>query len=177
MGRNEDTGMLVSALVEESQIPLVIDADGINALASNIDVLKRAKSTPVLTPHPGEMARLLGCSVLDVQQNRYTCARHFSERYGAVVVLKGANTLVALPDGAVFVNRTGNPGMARGGSGDVLAGMIASFMAQGIAPELAAVCGVYLHGLAGDRCAKRLSQLAMTPSDLIEELPEIFLQL
>ena len=96
--------------------------------------------------------------------------------FHAIVVLKGANTLIALPDGKVFVNRTGNPGMARGGSGDVLAGMIGAFVAQGIAPEDAAICGVYLHGLAGDRCAAKFSQVGMLPTDMIQELPSLFLE-
>ena len=122
------------------------------------------------------MARLLRITTAQVQANRYASAQQFAVDFQAVVVLKGANTLVALPDGRVFVNRTGNPGMARGGSGDVLAGMIGAFLAQGIAPEKAAMCGVYLHGLAGDRCAAKLSQMGMLPTDMIQELPALFLE-
>lgn len=159
-----------------SSVPLVIDADGINLLAENIDILKTVRVPVVLTPHPGEMARLLSISVEQVQAQRLHYAKRFARESGAIVVLKGSGTIVAAPDdrGRVFVNTTGNPGMAKGGSGDVLAGMIASFAAQGIPSYWAAIFGVFLHGLAGDRCAKRFSQRGMLPSDLIEELPLLF---
>ena len=176
LGHNDDTAAVVTALVEKSEIPIVIDADGINSLLPNIDILKTARAPIALTPHPGEMARLLGTTTADVQSHRYAYARQFAVDYGVTLVLKGANTLIASPDGRVFVNRTGNPGMAKGGSGDVLAGMLASFLAQGIQLPDAAWSSVYLHGLAGDRCAARLSQTAMTPTDLIDELPSLFLQ-
>ena len=164
----------VERLIGASRVPLVVDADGINLVARNIDVLKTARAPVVLTPHPGEMARLLGTSVSDVQAHRREFAARFAAEHRAVLVLKGAGTLVALPDGRLFRNPTGNAGMAKGGSGDVLAGMIASFAAQGIEPGLAAAGAVYLHGLAGDRCAERLSQTAMLPTDLIETLPSLF---
>lgn len=176
LGCNVDTQQLVQALLAETKIPIVLDADGINAVCSHIDSIKTAKAPVILTPHPGEMARLLRITTAQVQANRYASAQQFAVDFQAVVVLKGANTLVALPDGRVFVNRTGNPGMARGGSGDVLAGMIGAFLAQGIAPEKAAMCGVYLHGLAGDRCAAKLSQMGMLPTDMIQELPALFLE-
>ncbi len=176
MGNWEDTRILAEALLSQAEIPLVIDADGINAISSHIDVLKTARAPVIITPHPGEMARLLGISTQQVQHGRLDAAKKVALTYGAVTVLKGANTLIALPDGQVFVNRTGNPGMARGGSGDVLAGMIASFLAQGIPADRAALCGTYLHGLAGDRCAAKLSQTAMTPTDLLCELPSLFLE-
>jgi NAD(P)H-hydrate epimerase len=120
------------------------------------------------------MARLLHTTAEQVQERRLDYARRFAQEHGVTLVLKGSGTIVAAPDGRVFVNTTGNPGMAKGGSGDVLAGMIASLAAQGITPYWAAVFGVFLHGLAGDRCAKRLSQRGMLPSDLIEELPLLF---
>lgn len=176
MGNWEDTRILAEALLSQAEIPLVIDADGINAISAHIDVLKTARAPVIITPHPGEMARLLGISTQQVQLDRLNAAQTVARKYAVVTVLKGANTLVALPDGQVFVNRTGNPGMARGGSGDVLAGMIASFLAQGIPADRAALCGVYLHGLAGDRCAAKLSQTAMTPTDLLCELPSLFLE-
>ena len=157
-----------------SSVPLVIDADGINLLAENIDILKTVRVPVVLTPHPGEMARLLHTTAERVQERRLDYAGRFAREHGVTLVLKGSGTIVAASDGRVFVNTTGNPGMAKGGSGDVLAGMIASLAAQGIAPYWAAVFGVFLHGLAGDRCAKRLSQRGMLPSDLIEELPLLF---
>ncbi|WP_283610756.1 NAD(P)H-hydrate dehydratase [Faecalispora anaeroviscerum] len=157
-----------------SSVPLVIDADGINLLAENIDILKTVRVPVVLTPHPGEMARLLHTTTEQVQARRLDYAKYFAREHGVTLVLKGSGTIVAAPDGRVFVNTTGNPGMAKGGSGDVLAGMIASLAAQGITPYWAAVFGVFLHGLTGDRCAKRLSQRGMLPSDLIEELPLLF---
>lgn len=176
LGHNGDTEKIVSVLVKESEVPLVIDADGINSLVPNIDILKTARAPIVLTPHPGEMARLMGTTTAQVQHHRYEVARQFAADFKVTLVLKGANTLIASPDGRVLVNRTGNPGMAKGGSGDVLAGMLGSFLAQGTALPEAAYSSVYLHGLAGDRCASRLSQTAMTPTDMINELPSLFLQ-
>lgn len=167
----------VKLLLSETRVPLVLDADGINLAAGNIDVLKTARAPLILTPHPGEMARLLHTTAAGVQENRERYARSFAREYGVILVLKGAGTLVASPDGRLYRNATGNPGMARGGSGDVLAGMIASFAAQGIDPFSAAAGAVYLHGLAGDRCAAALSQSAMLPTDLIAELPGLFLEL
>ena len=177
LGRGPAARELVPLVLREIRAPLVLDADGINLAAGNIDILKTARAPLILTPHPGEMARLLHSTVKEVQENREETARSFAREHGAVLVLKGAGTLVASPDGRLYRNRTGNPGMARGGSGDVLAGMIASFAAQGIEPFSAACGAVYLHGLAGDRCAARLSQSAMLPRDLIGALPELFLEL
>ena len=151
-----------------------MDADGINAVARNIDVLKAAQAPVILTPHPGEMARLLETTVAEVQANRLTYAKLFAEQYGVIVVLKGTGTITAAPDGRTFWNPTGNPGMAKGGSGDVLAGMIGSFLAQGADPVIAAAAGAYLHGLAGDECARKLSQRGMLPSDMIDALPVLF---
>ena len=164
----------MALLAQGSTKPLVIDADGINAISSNINVLKRASAPIVLTPHPGEMARLIGIDVQTVQNSRYQIARRFAQEYRVTVVLKGANTLIAVPEGRVYVNLTGNNGMAKGGSGDVLAGMIASFLAQGMSAEAAAVSGVYYHGLSGDICAKKYSARSMLPSDMVDELKSIF---
>lgn len=177
LGKGPAARELVPLLLGETPVPLVLDADGINLAAEHIDVLKTAHAPLILTPHPGEMARLLNAAAKDVQENREDCARSFAREHGVTLVLKGAGTLVASPDGRLYRNATGNPGMAKGGSGDVLAGMIASFLAQGAAPFEAAAGAVYLHGLAGDRCAARLSQCAMLPTDLIGALPELFLEL
>lgn len=171
----------VLALLEQVKVPVVLDADGINAVSAHINVLKTASAPLILTPHPGEMARLLQMSVAQVQENRLEIARSFAAEYGVILVLKGHHTLIAIPgehpgEEVLYYNPTGNPGMAKGGSGDVLAGMIAAFCAQGVEPWRAAVSGVYLHGLAGDRCAKRYSERAMLPSDLLEELPRLFLE-
>ena len=141
------------------------------------DIRKTTQVPLVLTPHPGEMARLLGCSIEQVQDNRLETARRFAEEQQVILVLKGSKTVVAAPGQTLLVNTTGNPGMATGGSGDVLAGMIASFIAQGMEPYRAAMCVVHLHGLAGDAAAHRISQHAMLPSDLLEELGGLFLRL
>ena len=125
---------LVQRLIAKTGIPLILDADGINAAAQNIDILKTAKAPLILTPHPGEMARLMKTTVADVQANRLSFAKSFAREYGVVLVLKGSGTIVAAPDGRVCFNPTGNPGMAKGGSGDVLAGMIASFALRGRNP-------------------------------------------
>lgn len=189
MGCGESERERVYELIAQSRVPLVLDADGINAVAQNIDILKTARAPLILTPHPGEMARLLGMTAQEVQKNRLEIARSFVQQYPVILVLKGNQTLIAVPSreiseestshftSKVYINPTGNPGMAKGGSGDVLAGMIAAFCAQGIKPWQAAVLGVYLHGLAGDRCAKKYSERAMLPTDLLEELPALFLEL
>ncbi len=169
MGHNEDTEKIVCEILTNCKKPIILDADGINSIVPHIHLLKKAKAPVILTPHPGEMARLLGCTVAEVQQNRAEIALNFAKEHNVSLVLKGANTLIS--DGNILlVNRTGNAGMARGGSGDVLAGMIGSLAAQGINPFRAAVCGVYAHGLAGDRTAKRLSETTMLPTDMIEDI-------
>ncbi|XOQ44739.1 MAG: Multifunctional fusion protein [Clostridium sp.] len=177
LGKSPYAHGAVSLLLQTAKVPLVLDADGINIVAEHIDALNTASAPLVLTPHPGEMARLLKTSVKEVQQNREHYAFWFAKKYGVILVLKGAGTLVASPQGRLYRNTTGNPGMAKGGSGDVLAGMIASFAAQGIDLFQAAAGAVYLHGLAGDECAKSLSQCAMLPTDLIGKLPELFLKM
>ena len=174
LGLNNNIKSLVALLAQGSTKPLVIDADGINAISTNINVLKRATAPIILTPHPGEMARLIGSNAHTVQKNRYMIAKSFAQEYRVTLVLKGANTLIATPEGRVYVNLTGNNGMAKGGSGDVLAGMIASFLAQGMSAETAAVSGVYYHGLSGDICAKKYSSRSMLPGDMIAELNSIF---
>lgn len=167
----------MTKLLATAKCPLVIDADGINIIAEHIDILKTAKGPVIMTPHPGEMARLLKTNVADVQAHRLEYARSFAAEHNVTMVLKGAGTIAVSPEGKAFLNITGNPGMAKAGSGDVLAGMIASFVAQGVQPLTAAAGCVYLHGMAGDRCAQRLSKCAMLPSDMIEKLPELFLEI
>lgn len=169
----DGTTKIVNAILENTKGPLIIDADGINILSSNINMLKKIdKGNVVITPHPGEMARLLRTTTKDIQQNRKLYAYNFAKVHNITVVLKGANSIIASPGGDVYVNKTGNPGMAKGGSGDVLAGMIAAFAAQGISLKHAAAMGVYIHGLAGDLSAKKFSQTSMTPSDIIESIGE-----
>lgn len=156
------------AVVEEADCPLVVDADGLNALAGHIDVLDaRRDKVTVLTPHFGEFCRLLGEAPEDPQK----AAQDFAKDCGCIVVLKGHRTLTAFPDGEAFVNPTGNPGMATGGSGDVLAGMIVSLLGQGFDPQWAVPAAVYLHGRAGDLAAEALGEYAMTAADLLAYLP------
>jgi len=156
-------------LLRYSDAPLVLDADALNALARNPSPLRRARAPVVLTPHPGEMGRLAGLSTAEVQADRVAVARAFATEHGCVLVLKGARTVVA--SGAfVWINPTGNPGMASGGMGDALAGLIGALLAQGLQASEAARLGVYLHGLAGDRVARR-GAVGMIASDLIDELP------
>lgn len=152
----------------------VLDADALNALAAG--ELGAAPCLPpdtLLTPHPGEMARLLDTTVAAVQADRPAAARRCARRFGCVAVLKGAGTLVAAPDGRLVQNPTGNPGLARGGSGDVLAGMLAALLAQGLPAFDAALCGVWLHGAAADLCARRTSQMTMLPHDILQDLGEL----
>ena len=169
-----ETKELVQRLVTRSEKPMVLDADALNALADDPGLLKYAKAPVIITPHPAEMGRLLGCSAAEVNLDRAKTARGFAARYNAVTVLKGAGTVIAAPDGRTLINRTGNSGMATGGSGDVLAGICASFLAQGKKPFDCAAAAVYVHGLAGDLAAERLGKISMLPSDIINELPNAF---
>lgn len=153
--------------------PLVIDADGLNYCAKNPGILEKLRCPCILTPHPGEMARLVGCTAPQVQADRLALAQGFARKTGAVTVLKGAGTVVASTQ-ATALNPTGNWGMAKGGSGDVLAGMIGSLAAQGVDAFQAAVAGAYLHGLAGDLCRDALTPRAMLPTDLPGFLPQVF---
>ncbi len=176
LGRGDAVDRLLGALLCQADCPVLLDADGLNALAMHIDMLETVHAPCVLTPHPGEMARLIGADTTAVQVDRAGVASSFAKRHGVTLVLKGHRTLIATPH-TLRENPTGNPGMATGGSGDVLAGMIASLLAQGLKPADAAAAGVYLHGLAGDRAAQRLSQHGMLPSDMIAELGGLFLTL
>ncbi|HTG00558.1 MAG TPA: NAD(P)H-hydrate dehydratase [Nitrospirota bacterium] len=165
-----ETTQVVKHLVQRITVPLVIDADGLNALAGGCDILRSAKAPVIVTPHPGEMGRLAGIPAAEVQQSRIETASNFARHYGVIVVLKGAGTVVALPDGPAFINSTGNPGMATGGTGDVLTGMIAGLLAQGYAPSQAACAGVYLHGLAGDLAAGEKGEASLIAGDVIEKI-------
>lgn len=173
LGNNTDTGQIVGSIIKNSNKPILIDADGINSLVNNLEVLKEAKAPVVLTPHPGEMARLLNTTVAEVQQNRLNIAKDFAEEHNVILVLKGANTIIASPK-EVYVNITGNTGLAKGGSGDVLSGIIGAFLSMGTDPYKAALAGVYCHGLAGDRCREVLGQLSMQPTDVINYLPQVY---
>lgn len=169
LGRSEGVTHLVWDLLRTTEQPVVLDADGINALEAHIDVLdaRRGRIT-ILTPHEGEFARLGG----DVSAGRERAAREFARRHGCVLVLKGHRTVVAGPDGRVLVNTTGSSALAKGGSGDVLTGIIASLLGQGAGAMEAACCGVWLHGLSGDTAAARLTEYGVGPEDVIAALPE-----
>jgi hydroxyethylthiazole kinase-like uncharacterized protein yjeF len=163
---------LILNLVPQVTLPMVIDADGITALASRPEVIKRCKNTVILTPHPGEMARLAGLTVQKVQEDRLGVAKGFASAYGCIVVLKGNRTVIATPEEEVYINQTGNPGMASGGMGDILTGMIGGLVAQGLPPLEAAKWGVFLHGLAGDRAAQQIGEIPLIASDIIDYLPD-----
>jgi NAD(P)H-hydrate epimerase len=170
LGRSRATDVRTCRLVERVTVPLVLDADGINAVAEHIHSLdtRRGRLT-VLTPHDGEFLRLT--REKGIGPDREAAASAFARQHGCVLVLKGHRTITAFPDGETFVNTTGNPGMAKGGSGDVLAGMILSLLGQGIDPKRAVPAAVWLHGRAGDLAAARLGEYGMTPSDLLQEIP------
>jgi NAD(P)H-hydrate epimerase len=147
-----ETQELVAALVLQTACPMVLDADALTALAGNMALFNKASPAMILTPHPGEMARLLACSNQEVQENRLEIAAEFSMKHGTTVVLKGHRTVIAAPDGRLAINASGNPAMASGGMGDALTGMIAGFLAQGFEPFEAACLGVFTHGAAADQC-------------------------
>ncbi|MFH0878026.1 MAG: NAD(P)H-hydrate dehydratase [Candidatus Omnitrophota bacterium] len=174
LSRETPTQWLVRAVLTIVRAPLVLDADGLNALVGHLELLKRIKTTAVLTPHPGEMGRLLGISVAQVQRNRKRIAKDFALRYNVNLVLKGHDTIVASSRGKVAVNATGNPGMATAGSGDVLAGILVAFLGQGVGAFEAARSAVYLHGLAGDLAARDKTQTSLIASDIVEYLPKAF---
>lgn len=170
LGRAPQAEDLTLFLLEKLEKPLVLDADGINAAAAHIHVLRDRRGPTVVTPHEGEFLRLGG----DLSRGREDAALAMARALGCVVVLKGPGTVVAAPDGRTRRNTTGNCGMAKGGSGDILAGMIASLIGQGAEPFDAAACAVWLHGRAGDLCSRDLTEYAMTPPDMIGRLPAVF---
>ncbi len=175
ISRQEETAEFVRTIVEKYAMPMVLDADGLNAFDGMADKLSGKGRTLVITPHPGEMARLTGLSIPEVQRDRIGIARSFAREHEVIVVLKGHRTLIARPDGEVWVNTTGNPGMATGGTGDVLTGMVAGMIAQN--PEKiteAVTAAVHLHGLAGDIACETMGEQSLVATDLIEALPEAF---
>ncbi|MBD3182890.1 NAD(P)H-hydrate dehydratase [Candidatus Poribacteria bacterium] len=171
LSRNESTVELIQELCTKINIPKVIDADGLNAISDHKSILKELGENTVLTPHPGEMARLMGCSVDNIQQDRINTARNFAVENNLVVVLKGAPTVIANSSGEVYINSTGNPGLASGGTGDVLTGIIAGYIGQGLSPENSAILGVYIHGMAGDLTAGRYDESGMLAGDLLMAIP------
>ena len=165
LGQSEATRAVIRTVLEEAKCPVVLDADGINGICRHRDILRERHYPTILTPHAGEFQRLGG----EIGGDRLTSAQRFAREYGCILLLKGHHTVIT--DGTEsYVNQTGNPGMAVGGSGDVLAGMIAGLLGQGLSPLNAAACGAWLHGAAGDLCAEKMGQYAMLPTDMLEVL-------
>ena len=173
----DDTKNLVQSVITNCEKPLVIDADALNCICNKPEILKNLKAPAIITPHPGEMARLLHSTPKAVNSNRENTAIDFAKKFGVVTVLKGAGTIIASPDGEVYINHTGNSGMATGGSGDILSGIIGSLLAQGAAPINAAAAGVFLHGTIGDLAAEKLGKISMLPTDMIDMIPTAYLKL
>jgi NAD(P)H-hydrate epimerase len=162
---------MIKELLPSIRVPCVIDADGLNALTGEVDILRKIQAPVVITPHPGEMARLMDVTTKQIQGERLTITRKAATVWNVVALLKGAKTVVAAPDGSVYINPTGNPGMASGGSGDVLTGMTAALIGQKLTPTSAAAAGAYLHGLAGDMATVEKGMLSLTASDILEKIP------
>jgi ADP-dependent NAD(P)H-hydrate dehydratase / NAD(P)H-hydrate epimerase len=177
IGLDHETMQVARALARELRQPMAIDADGLTALAGHVDALREAPAARCLTPHPGEMARLLGARVDEVQRDRIEVTREFATRHRVHIVLKGARSVIGAPDGRVFVNPTGNPGMASGGTGDVLTGVLGAFLARGMEPGAAMRASVYLHGSAGDVAAERVGEESLVARDVIAAIPEAFKRL
>ena len=168
LGQSEDTLEVVKAVLEAAECPVVLDADGINLISGHKDIVRGRKNPTILTPHDGEFARLGGT----IGQDRMLSARTMARELGAIMLLKGHETCIT--DGYTdYLNKTGNPGMAVGGSGDVLAGIIVSLLGQGIPPLEAAACGAWLHGAAGDICRQEIGQYGMLPTDMLTALPRL----
>jgi len=175
ISREPETSAFVREFVAKSTVPIVLDADGLNAFEGYADELNGGSRLLVITPHPGEMARLAGCSTADVQKDRLGVARQFSREHALIVVLKGHRTLVVQPDGEAWVNTTGNPGMSTGGTGDILTGMVAAMIAQNPKDVMRAVCAaVHLHGSSGDGMLDSVGEHSMVATDLLRGLPEAF---
>ena len=168
LGQSDGTLAVVKAVLENAKCPVVLDADGINVLAAHKDILRGRSGSTILTPHDGEFGRFGG----SIGPDRMASAETYARQWNSIVLLKGHETCIT--DGETgYINRTGNPGMATGGSGDVLAGTIVSLLGQGIPPLEAAACGAWLHGAAGDLCAKELGQYGMLPTDMLLRLPRL----
>lgn len=174
LGTAPGTVEAVRALVEQAAVPTVVDADGLNALAGALEALDDPPAPRIVTPHPGEMARLMETDTGTIQADRIGNARELAGRTGATVVLKGHRSVIADPEGGVALNPTGNPGMASGGSGDVLTGLLAAFVGQSLDPVSAAHLGVFVHGMAGDVAVEAVGEVALVAGDLVDHLPDVF---
>jgi NAD(P)H-hydrate epimerase len=170
LGREDQLKQLILTLLTQIEKPLLLDADALFALEGEKEAVRKAKGEIILTPHPGEAARLLQCTTEQIQKNRLTAAQQLTEEWQATVVLKGAGTIIASPNGRILINSSGNPGMAKGGSGDVLTGMIGALLAQGLPTLVACGLGVWLHGRAGDLAASQHGEQSMLPSDIVDNI-------
>ena len=178
LSRDPRTARLVRGLVQTTDLPLVIDADGLNALSEDPSVLLRKRSVSmVLTPHPGEMARLSGLAIAAIEGDRLGAAAAFAAHYNVYLILKGARTVIAAPDGRIAINGSGNPGMASGGMGDVLSGMLVALLGQGYEPFSACKLGVFVHGFAADLVAAEQGETGMAATDVQERIPRAIQQL
>ena len=174
LGNNEGARTLTEYVIRNADCPIIIDADGINSLVGNIDILKERRGETILTPHPAEFSRITGTPVPLIQARRIESARSFAAEYGVTLVLKGSDTVIASKDGELFVNIVGNAGLAKGGSGDALTGIIGSMAAQGVEPFTAAASGVYCHARAADILAEEMPMLSMLITDVIDVLPRVY---
>ncbi|QOX63310.1 NAD(P)H-hydrate dehydratase [Anoxybacterium hadale] len=168
LGVDAKDGVLIKKILRATDKPVVLDADGLNLLKGELEIMKEARAKLILTPHPGEAARLLERKAAEINEDRLRSAMELASRTGSVTVLKGAGSVVATPEGKTYINTTGNPGMATGGSGDVLSGIIAALTGQGLDSESAAVAGVYLHGLAGDLASDRMGEYGLIATDIAD---------
>lgn len=174
LSQHSQTKQLISKVLTIAKCPVVLDADGINSLVGKLNILQQRYAPLVITPHPGEMARLLNLKITEVQKNRTKLAKAFAKKYNVVMVLKGYRTIIASAAGAIHVNETGNPAMATAGCGDVLTGIIASFLGRGIDAFYAAKMGVYLHGLAADIALKETGESSLIATDILNTLAQAF---
>jgi ADP-dependent NAD(P)H-hydrate dehydratase / NAD(P)H-hydrate epimerase len=170
MGKSADLEFIIKKIITEFNLPIVLDADGMNAI-SDLNLLKHRKGALIMTPHPGEMARLLNLDISQIEENRVETARKFAVEYNVNLILKGASTIIALPDTRVYINPTANEGMATAGSGDVLTGIIGALLAQGLDAERASILGPYIHGLAGDLAKEELSSYSLSAGNIIDYIP------
>jgi hydroxyethylthiazole kinase-like uncharacterized protein yjeF len=177
LSTHPETQQLVQKIATEIHLPMVIDADGLNALAGHLDILTSRKPPTIICPHPGEFSRLAGMPIQEIQKDRSKFAREFSNKWKVELVMKGAPSLVATTDGRLLVNTTGNAGMATAGSGDVLTGILAALLCQGVKPPDAAILGTYLHGLAGDIAAEKFTKWGMIAGDITRCLPDAWRRL
>lgn len=176
LSTHSNTQNLINKIISSFEIPLIIDADGLNAVALNPKVLLKTSSPKILTPHIGEMARLTGLKKSVIEKDREKITHNFAKKYQCVILLKGKDTIVASPED-IYINKTGNAGMATAGSGDILTGIITAFLAQGLSAFDATKWGAYFHGFAGDLAAKNLTQTAMIATDIIKFIPKTFKKL